>query len=196
MSSMDPSKLSVIAKRLFANIEFDEDEQLICEIRKHNFGLIMIYISGFTVSAVLFVMLVLGSLLVNEDASIMETDVSGVRMLMVIFGVILTLLSIGMTLLGAYLYKGNVMLVTSEKIAQVLVKTIFHRKISQLSIGDIQDVTVTQKGVLAHYFDYGTLVIETAGEQQNYTFTFTPKPYYYSKSIVGAHEENLKKYGN
>ena len=194
--SMDPSKLSVIARRLFANIEFDEDEKLICEIRKHYFGLVMIYISGFTVSVVLFIFLVLGSLFVQEDASVLETNVSAIRVIMVLLGAVLTLLSIAMTLIGAYLYKGNVMLVTSEKIAQVLVRTIFDRKISQLSIGDIQDVTVSQKGVLAHFFDYGTLVIETAGEQQNYTFSFTPKPYYYSKCIVGAHEENLKLYGN
>ena len=88
------------------------------------------------------------------------------------------------------------MLVTSDKIAQVLYRTIFDRKISQLSIGDVQDVTVTQRGVLARMFNYGTIVIETAGEQQNYTFTFVPDPYMCGKAIVGAHEENLKQYGN
>ncbi|MCA9344118.1 PH domain-containing protein, partial [Candidatus Saccharibacteria bacterium] len=72
----------------------------------------------------------------------------------------------------------------------------FNRKISQLSIGDVQDVTVTQKGVLAHLFNYGTLVIETAGEQQNYLFTYIPDPYKHSKLIVGAHEKNLVQYGN
>lgn len=96
----------------------------------------------------------------------------------------------------AILYSNNVIFVTSEKIAQILYINLFNKKISQLSIGDVQDVTVTQKGILAHIFNYGTLVIETAGEQQNYNFTYIPEPYKNSKLIVGAHERNLVQFGN
>ena len=98
--------------------------------------------------------------------------------------------------ISAILFTNNVIYVTSEKLAQVLYITLFNRKISQLSIGDVQDVTVTQKGILAHMFNFGTLVIETAGEQQNYTFTYIPDPYKHSKLIVGSHERNLVEFGN
>jgi hypothetical protein len=98
--------------------------------------------------------------------------------------------------IGAYLYISNVILVTSEKLAQVLYKSIFNRKISQLSIGDVQDVTVNQVGLTARLFNYGTIIIETAGEQDNYDFTYVPDPYKKSKLIVGSHEVNLTKYGN
>jgi len=74
----------------------------------------------------------------------------------------------------------------------MLYKTIFDRKISQLGIGDVQDVTVTQKGIFARIFNYGTLVIETAGEQVNYIFTYTPRPYETAKQIVGSHENIVK----
>ena len=100
------------------------------------------------------------------------------------------------TTISAILYVNNVILVTTEKIAQILYFSLFNRKISQLSIGDVQDVSVSQNGIFPHLFNYGTLVIETAGEQQNYTFTFVPKPYQSSQAVVGAHEENLKLYGN
>lgn len=98
--------------------------------------------------------------------------------------------------MAAIFYKSNVVLVTNEKLAQVLYKNLFHRRISKLSIGDVQDVTVIQKGVFAHLFNYGTLIVETAGEQQNYTFAFAPNPYESSKAIVMAHEDNLKRHGN
>ena len=88
------------------------------------------------------------------------------------------------------------MIVTSEKLAQLLNPSLFNRKISQLSIGDVQDVSVHQNGIFPHIFDYGTVVIETAGEQQNYTFTFAPEPYKCAQAMVNAHEENLKLYGN
>ena len=194
---MEPSKLSSVARRLFESIEFDQDEKLISEIRKHPFGLFVVYFTGMVVTASLFIIfIILPSFVLNNDAVSESVNTSNLNTILAIIGGILTLLSLVVTAIGAYLYQSNVVLVTSEKIAQVLYRSIFDRKISQLSIGDVQDVTVTKKGILANLFNYGTLVIETAGEQQNYTFTFTPDPYENAKKIVGAHEENLKRFGN
>lgn len=193
---MDPAKLSSVGKKLFSVIEFDSDEKLYHEIRKHPFGLFIIYLTGFFVAGLVFAAFVLGSLFLEGDPLELGFDAGGFQPAIVTIGVILTFLALAATAIGAYLYQSNVVLVTSEKLAQVLYRNIFDRKISQLSIGDVQDVTVNQKGIFARIFDYGTLVVETAGEQQNYTFTFTPKPYESSKAIVNAHEENLKLHGN
>lgn len=193
---MDPNSLSHIGKNLFKLIEFDADERLIWEVRKHPVGLFIIYASGTIIALLMFVIFVVGGVSAGENFLDLGIDISGYRAVLILIGLVLAILAIGVTAIAGYLYKNNVMLVTSDKIAQVLYRTLFDRKISQLSIGDVQDVTVTQKGVLARMFNYGTVVIETAGEQQNYTFTFVPDPYMCSKAIVGAHEENLKSYGN
>jgi uncharacterized membrane protein YdbT with pleckstrin-like domain len=140
--------------------------------------------------------LVIGAAFFKGSPLGVDIEVGSLRSVSIVVGMILTLLSLLITAIGAYLYQNNVVLVTNEKIAQILYKNLFDRKISQLSVGDVQDVTVTQKGLLARIFNFGTLVIETAGEQQNYTFTFTPNPYECGKAIVGAHEENLKLFGN
>lgn len=186
-------RLSSLGRRFFHFIEFDENEELMLEIRKHPFGLVGIYLTGFLVAiAVLAVMLGLNYVL--QDGSFAE-----LRFLQPLIVITSGLIAIGaliITAISAYLYQSNVIFVTSEKIAQVLYKNILDRKISQLSIGDVQDVTVTQKGLFARIFHYGTLVIETAGEQQNYTFSFVPNPYQSARGIVSAHEENLKRYGN
>lgn len=193
---MEPSKLSTIGKKLFEVIEFDKDEQLIYEIRKHPFGLYAIYASGILVSLVLFGALLVFATFLDNDSSGLGTDTSLLQTGLVIGGAILSLLSLGVTYLVGYLYKSNVMIVTNEKIAQVLNRSLFDRKISQLSIGDVQDVTVRQSGLFPRLFNYGSVVIETAGEQQNYTFTYAPDPYQCAKVIVGSHEKNLKEYGN
>lgn len=189
-------QLSKKARTFFDMIEFDSDEELICEIRKHPFGLFLIYFSG----AFVIVGLLVAGLLINNwigtDIANEITNTTQYRPLVLILTLVLVFFTAIVTLLGAFIYQSSVVLLTSEKIAQVLYRTIFDRKISQLSIGDVQDVTVSQKGVFARLFNYGTLVIETAGEQQNYTFTFTPYPYQCSKDIVGAHERSVAKYGN
>lgn len=181
-------------RRFFDLIEFDTSEELVTEIRKHPIGLTFIFITGGLISLIL---LFLAGFSASVNMESYVGDASGSARL--ILGLLFLLLFVGTvvaTLISAWLYKSNVIFLTSEKIAQVLYVSLFNRKVSQLSIGDVQDVSVGQKGILAHIFNYGTLVIETAGEQSNYSFNFVPNPYVVSKQIVGAHEENLAKFGN
>lgn len=198
MIVMEPAKLSNVGKKLFKFMEFDDEEKLIYEIRKHPFGLFIIYATGIAVTLVLAAVMI-GLMVLTRQDSVSTVTIGGsgaVRSLILLGGSLLLALSLIFTFIGAYLYESNVVIVTSDKLTQILYRTIFDRKVSQLSIGDVQDTTVNQRGVFAHLFNYGTLIVETAGEQQNYTFTFVPHPYEASKAIVQAHEENLKKYGN
>lgn len=196
MTHMEPKLLSPRGRNLFKMIEFDPDENLLGEIRKHPFGLFVIFLTGGLIALALLLCLMILPLLLTEDPIGLGIDIVSIRSVLVGLGFLLTVLALIMTAIAAYLYQSNIVIITSEKITQLLYKTIFDRKISQLSIGDVQDVTIKQIGIFARIFNYGTLVIETAGEQQNYTFTYTPSPYETGKLIVGSHEENLKKYGN
>ena len=193
----DAAKLSATGKKYFRFIEFDKDESIICEIRKHPIGLFFIYLTGISIALVtLFVFSLIGSGGVSESLNDAGADTGALSSFLIAGGIIFILFILIAMTIQAILYTNNVIFVTSEKIAQILYINLFNRKISQLSIGDVQDVTVTQKGIMAHMFNYGTLVIETAGEQQNYTFTYIPDPYMHSKAIVGTHERNLVKFGN
>lgn len=193
---MEQSRLSAVGRQLFKVIEFDKDETLIYEIRKDPFGLFVVYLTGIFVAVAIFLLMVVGPGMLGNDALGSDVSLTDFKVILALFGGLLTILTIIGTAIGAYLYQSNVVIVTSEKLAQVLYKSIFDRKISQLSVGDVQDVTVSQKGLLARAFDYGTLYVETAGEQSNFTFSYTPKPYEAAKAIIFAHEENLKKFGN
>jgi len=188
-------QLSTEGRKHFELIEFDANEKLVTEIRKDPVGLFFIILTGAFIAGVLLLATVaISSADLNSLFSTSGAD-SYKGILVLVMFMLMLLTGVG-TFIGAFLYKSNVIYVTSEKIAQVVYTSLFRRKISQLSIGDVQDVTVSQNGVLAHLFKYGTLVVETSGEQQNYNFSYVPEPYFISKAIVGAHEENLKLYGN
>ncbi len=195
---MNPDNLTPLGRQFCSMIEFDPNEQLHMEVRKDPFGLFMIYFLGSLVTVVMFCLLVIGAASYDFSSITSGTGISPdtLRSMVILIGFLLTVTSIIVTAIGAFLYKSNVVLITSEKIAQMLYISLFNRKISQLSIADVQDVTVRQQGIFAHIFDYGTLTIETAGEQSNYTFTFTPKPYETAKALVGAHELDVERHGN
>lgn len=186
------SHLTAVGKKYFKLIEFDDKEVLLAEIRKHPFGLFIIFvIGGFVACAVLA-----AAAAIAASGFLNSVGFGSSSSVVVFIGFLFSLFVAGATLINAHLYRNNVVFVTNEKLAQVLFITLFNRKISQLSIGDVQDVTVQQNGFLPNLVGYGTLVVETAGEQQNYTFTFVPHPYETSKIIIGAHEDNLRLYGN
>jgi uncharacterized membrane protein YdbT with pleckstrin-like domain len=189
-------KLTFRGKHFLNLIEFDANEQLICEIRKHPFGLFIIYLLGGLISFVLIAALIAVPYAINASQQDFGFNLSGVQPILALVGLVLGTLSLVATAITAYLYQNNVVVVTNEKIAQQLYRTIFDRKISQLSIGDIQDVTVSQRGVFAKVFGFGTLIIETAGEQNNYAFNYSTRPYECAKLIVGAQEHYIEKHGN
>jgi hypothetical protein len=190
------SRLSPLGQKFFDMVEYDENEQLLMDVRKHPFGLFLLELTGFFITLVVAVVPVF--LAFNtSNAGVADGEAGrGIGALLVLLGMILGIMALAGTFIAAVLYKNNVIYITNEKLAQLRYLSLFNRKISQLSIGDVQDVSVQQKGIFAHWFNYGTLIVETSGEQQNYTFTYVPKPYEVSRAIVSAHEENLKLYGN
>lgn len=190
-----PEEKTISLKRFdISLIEFDKNEKIICEIRKHYIGLVVTVITGLLIAMILFITIIVLSVVISgiaEEGGASQDIATNVAYAiggLVVLGTILA------TFVGGYIYQHNVMLVTSDKIAQVLYKTIFDRKVSQLSITDIQDVTVIQSGILPRIFNYGTITIETAGEQQNYTFTYAPKPYARAKDIISAHEYHEEQF--
>ncbi len=183
-------RLSPIGQKYFYMVEFDDNEQLLQEVRKHWFGRVVLEFTGLMISAAIAVITVLLSKGMGDDFGDLAPK------LFVMIGLFMAILGVGVTAVLSILYRNNVIYVTNEKLAELQYKGIFNRNISQLSIGDVQDITVKQNGPFPYFFNYGTLTIETSGEQQNYTFTYVPNPHETCNAIVQAHEDNMKLYGN
>lgn len=86
------------------------------------------------------------------------------------------------------IYRNNTLTLTTESIVQRLQLTPFANKVSQLALDDIEDVSVAQPGFLASLFNYGTITVETAGEQQNFVFPLASNPSYVSNKIITTKE--------
>ncbi len=189
-------RLSPVAQKLFKYVEFDEDEEVIAEIRKHPIGIIVIAIVGIFITLSLF----LGSLLLAMNLESLGFDLGdgagSFKAIIMGIGAILAVVALAVTGISIVLYRLNVVFVTNEKIAEVAYYSLFNRKVTQLGIGNIEDVSVHQRGIFAHIFNYGTLIVETASEKENATFTLVPTPNVFSQPIIEAHEKYVEKFGN
>lgn len=81
-------------------------------------------------------------------------------------------------------YALDVWVVTDQRVLNVVQSGLFHRTVSELDLGNIQDVSSNIKGVLPTMLNYGTITVETAGEQDNFAFPNLPHPELVGKKLL------------
>ena len=164
--------------------QVDSNETKLCEVAKHPFGVFIVYLqaaAGFVLSVGLTYFLL---------PSVME-DTNKALLYANMFTLVALVLTIVAVVLISFIYRQNRLTVTDRNITQKLQYGLFSRKVSQLNMVNVEDVTAVQNGIFQTLFGFGDLKIETAGEQVNFHFTYCPRPGYYAKVILDAREEIL-----
>jgi uncharacterized membrane protein YdbT with pleckstrin-like domain len=162
----------------------DANEKKLCEVAKHPFGIMLVYIQ-----AAVGVLIALG-LAYFLIPSVVE-DTNQAFLYANLFAALTLVFGISIVILSAMVYRQNRIIVTDRNITQILQYGLFNRKVSQLNMVNVEDVTAVQNGIFSTVFGFGELKIETAGEQSNFHFTFCPNPGYYAKVILNAREQIL-----
>lgn len=166
-----------------AILDIDPTEVVLHDIRRHPAGLIGIFL--VTALILLTYLVALFYLIVNSEQFGLEDSQGAVILFATGLG---SLIVIG-GYIAAYVYRQNEMIVTNENIILVNQVSLFSRKVSQLNLAKIQDVSGNQDSFLESVLGYGSLSIETAGEQKNFIFHYAPNPSIHAKHIIEAHEQ-------
>lgn len=74
------------------------------------------------------------------------------------------------------MYTLNTVIVTDKRIIDRDQLGFFDRKVSELHIYRIQDVTVSTKGILPTMLGYGDVMVQTAGVEPSFVFHQMPNP--------------------
>ena len=78
----------------------------------------------------------------------------------------------------------NIYILTNKQVVDIDFFGLFHRKVSQTTLGNIQDVTYSKAGIFQNFFDYGNLFIQTAGTAMHFEFHSVPDPEGAQKQIL------------
>lgn len=70
----------------------------------------------------------------------------------------------------------NIYIVTNERIVDIDFFYLLYKKFSEAELIRIQDINYTSGGLLAAMFNFGNVVVETAGEAPNINFELIPFP--------------------
>ena len=163
--------------------EVDSDERLVSVIKRHFFGIFVIYIQ---VTAALAIGIGLIYFLLPNFVDRGEVEVY--RIVGIIAGMIVVVMAV-ILIIATMIYYNSRLILTDQNITQVLQIGLFNRKVSQLAVTNIEDVTAHKSGIFSTILDYGELNIETAGEQVNFIFLYCPRPDFYARQILEAREQ-------
>ncbi len=160
-------------------------EQVVCEIERHPIGLVGVY----GVTAVISGVFIAIAILTPYYASFLTGQQKLGVVLACGLSIIITLL---VTYISVFIYRANRWVVTSDSVTQLTQTGLFNKASSQLSLANLEDVTVDQDGILQTLFDYGNLIVESAGEHAKFVFSFCPNPHDYARKIIAAHEAYIE----
>lgn len=141
-----------------------KEEPIVLLLRRHwltNVGWLML--AGLMVLAPLFLNIV--PLLNNFPANF--------QIIFIILWYLLTLSFVFEKFLGWFF---DIYLVTDERVVDVLFYSMTFKQIADAGLGKIQDITYRVSGVSGSIFNYGDILIQTAGEQPNIEFKSVPRP--------------------
>lgn len=158
----------------------ERDEHVLVVVRKHWAG-----IAAFYGIAVLFALAVVAlAIYVTPNLELSHESL----ILLSLGGILITGLLAVILFVMAYVYRQSHLTLTDKSCLQVIQRNLFNKKTSRLSMSNVEDVNVDQRGVIASLFNYGTLTIQTAGEEDNFVFTFCPSPNFYAERILEARQ--------
>jgi len=90
----------------------------------------------------------------------------------------------------------DIYIITEDAIVDISQQGFFGRKISQLSLLRVQDVSSDIEGFLPTLFAYGNILVESAGEQtQNFILEQVPNPQEISAKIMELHNKIIETEG-
>lgn len=157
-------------------------EQLVVIVRKHPIGIVGIY-----AEAVIGLLAVFGLLLAVAPNFFTGLSNQAYKIMVgvIIFGLAVLILFL---FVATYVYRQSRLLVTDRSLVQILQKSLFIRKISRLSMSNVEDVTAEERGMLSTIFNYGTIIVQTAGTLDNFIFPYCPDPAKYADQIIEARQ--------
>ncbi len=89
-------------------------------------------------------------------------------------------------------YYLDIWIVTNDRIINIEQLGLFARSISELDLYQIQDVTSEIKGIFPTFFNYGYVLIQTAGEVSHFNFEQVRDPHTIRKTILDLVDEDRK----
>lgn len=158
--------------RQYPFLNLSDAEYILSAVRRHPIGLVgPVAITVFLISMLLLVLFNYTSIAENSTTFALPPvqDVFFPLMALIIavaFG--------GFAVI--YVYLANKFFLTNESVIQEVQFTLFSRHEQTVSLGNIEDASFRQEGMLQSILNYGSIRLSTEGDETTYRFKYVANP--------------------
>lgn len=168
-------------------INLETDERILIQVRKHWF-ILAVQVLSLVVVAIIPPLLYF--FIASKLTGIFDVSTYGSFL---IFGYTVWLLFIWMGLFNVWTnYYLDVWTITNKRVFTVDQRGFFFRTTASFRLERLQDIIISVNGIIPTLLDYGTLEIQTAGEERNFKQFGLPGPASLKALILSA-SDNLMK---
>lgn len=173
------------SKLEYPELNLSDQEYIITAIKRHPIGLFIPLAIGL-----LLVSLTL-SLLFNYDILIQLFNLTGPAADPLVASVPILLFAL-LASLGTYVaysvYNNNRFFLTNESVIQEIQVSLFTHNEQTVSLGNIEDASYTQQGIIQQLFNFGSIRLSTEGDETTYRFTYVANPKQHLATLNNAVE--------
>jgi hypothetical protein len=159
-------------------LDLYEDEKIVSVIRRHWIS----FLTTIVITVILIIVFFIGSVIVYggmKDSGVPIDQIGSLPLVSdnlakaayLVFGPIYLLAVLGFFYISWLDYYLDVFVLTNKRILRLEQLVLFGQKVSETSYQHVQDVSSQVKGFLQTMLNIGTLFVETAGENENFSFT-------------------------
>jgi len=160
----------------------EDGEQVLMVVHKS-----IIVLIGLYLEVLLAVAAFVGLFLVTRPTTL-DDLIASQSVTSLIIAVLIVTLIVFILVLVTFIYLENQLIITTRSLIQVTQRGPFSHKASRLSFSNVEDVSANQSGLLATIFNYGTLLVQTAGTMDNFNYTYCPDPNHFAHEILEARQ--------
>ena len=169
----------------------DENEQVALVMRKHPLVLLRMAVQGFLM---LFLPPVLYLAVLIFSPAVLELADDSLMPHLAVLGASLYYLFLWLFLFVHWLeFYLDVWVVTNERVINVDHRRLFSRRVSEVRLAQVQDITSEVEGFLHTFFKFGDINLQTAAESGKFTFKNIPNPDNVRETILKLMEKNKAK---
>jgi hypothetical protein len=156
----------------YPHLNLSDGEFVISAVRRHPIGILSIW---GVVAIVLIIILILPTLLLSLGVAHLQLSPE----LLVSGGVVLLMvaaLAFLAGVVGTIVYDANRFYLTNESVTQHIQTSLFNKKDQTISLGNVEDASYRQRGIIQTILNYGSIRLSTQGEETTYRFNFVADP--------------------
>lgn len=183
--SEDIQKRHERSTRLYPGLNLSENEYIISALKRHPIGLIIPLMLG--VFLITIALIILSNYTSIVDALSITGPLSEVSSIAVPILLFCAIIALGM-FVSYYVYTNNRFYLTNESVIQEIQLSLFSQHEQTISLGNIEDASYFQEGILQQLVNYGTIRLSTQGDENTYKFTYAPNPKQHIATLNNAVE--------